>query len=74
MTSSNVRSALSGLLLLVGGSLSSPITVAKSGGMYATIQAAINVAMVNDTVTVGLGVYNEAVSFTNSAHPEPSLS
>lgn len=49
-----------------GGSTGNTLVVAKSGGDYSTIQAALNAAMPGDTVAVRAGVYNESLSFPRS--------
>ncbi|HMD68873.1 MAG TPA: right-handed parallel beta-helix repeat-containing protein [Chitinivibrionales bacterium] len=62
-----IISALSGI------TYSSTLTVAKSGGAYTTIQAAVNAANAGDTVLVQAGTYNEAVAFGISGSASGSI-
>lgn len=54
------------LLLLYSTVMSKTIHVAKSGGDYATITAALMTAVPGDTVLVKGGVYNELISWPKS--------
>jgi hypothetical protein len=56
------------IFLIRGNAFSSTIIVAKSGGAYSTIQAAVIAANAGDTVLVQAGTYNEAVSFGKSGN------
>ncbi len=44
------------------------LIVAKSGGMYTSIQAALNAAYAGDTVTVRVGTYDERLVFPRSGN------
>jgi parallel beta-helix repeat protein len=54
--------------LISSNAFSSTLIVAKSGGSYNTIQAAVTAANAGDTVLVQAGSYNEAVSFGKSGN------
>ncbi|MDQ3002266.1 MAG: right-handed parallel beta-helix repeat-containing protein [Fibrobacterota bacterium] len=54
------------MLLAVTVLQAKTLTVAKSGGQYATVQAGLNAATAGDTVLVTPGIYNEGVSFGKS--------
>jgi nitrous oxidase accessory protein NosD len=65
-----MKNALLISVLLVSGIAgsvgASTIIVAKSGGLYATVQEGIDAAQAGDTILVRMGVYNEAVAFGRS--------
>src|SRR5206468_7469005 len=58
--------ALLGALVLPGIVSAREITVAPSGGDFATVAAGVGAAQAGDTVTVRAGTYNEAVTFGRS--------
>ncbi|MCX7847937.1 MAG: right-handed parallel beta-helix repeat-containing protein [bacterium] len=60
-------------IVVVGGVVTqlgrgAELIVAKSGGMYASIQAALDAAQPGDTVTVRVGTYDERLIFPRSGN------
>ncbi|MCL6584405.1 MAG: right-handed parallel beta-helix repeat-containing protein [bacterium] len=53
-------------LIMATTCLAKVIRVAKSGGDYTSIQAAINAASAGDTIEVGPGVYNENITINKN--------
>lgn len=63
----NMNQLWTGIILAAATALpAKTLTVAKTGGQYATVQAGLNAAVAGDTVLVKAGVYGEGVSFGKS--------
>lgn len=64
----HITLAACAVALLPRALLAAELIVAKSGGMYTSIQAALNNAYAGDTVTVRVGTYDERLVFPRSGN------